>query len=112
MWDEVCPAFAFEYSFLDQTYDLQYKSEKRFENLLFVFTIIAIFIASIGLFGLSTFSTGQRTKEIGIRRVNGAREYEILKLLNKNFLKMVVMAFIVAFPLSWYAMQNWLMNFS
>jgi putative ABC transport system permease protein len=112
VWNEVCPAFAFEYSFLDQTYDLQYKSEKRFENLLFVFTILAIFIAGIGLFGLSTFSTGQRTKEIGIRRVNGAREYEILKLLNKNFLKMVVMAFIVAFPLSWYAMQKWLMNFA
>ncbi len=112
VWDELCPAFAFEYSFLDQTYDLQYRSEKRFENLLFVFTILAIFIASIGLFGLSAFSTVHRTKEIGIRRVNGAREYEILTLLNRNSLKLVVISFLLAFPLSWYAMQKWLMNFA
>ncbi len=111
-WDELCPAFAFEYTFMDETYDLQYKSEKRFESLLFSFALLALFIASIGLFGLSIHSTERRTKEIGIRKINGAKVTEVMIMLNKDFLKWVAIAFIIACPISWYAMNKWLENFA
>ncbi len=111
-WVELCPAFAFEYTFLDDTYDLQYKSEKRFENLLFAFALLALFIASIGLFGLSKFSTERRTKEIGIRRVTGAKVYEIILMLCKDFVIWVVLAFILSSPVAWFVMKKWLQNFA
>jgi len=111
-WDEVCPAFAFEYSFLDETYDLQYKSERRFENLLFAFALLALFIASIGLFGLSIYSTGRRTKEIGLRKVNGARVTEIIMMLNIDFIKWVAVAWLISCPIAWFVMKKWLMNFA
>jgi putative ABC transport system permease protein len=111
-WDELCPAFAFEYSILDETYDLQYKSERRFESLLFSFAILAIFIAGIGLLGLSVYSTERRTKEIGIRKINGARVPEVMIMLNRDFLKWVAIAFIIACPVSWYTMQKWLQTFA
>jgi putative ABC transport system permease protein len=112
IWDEICPAFAFEYKFLDETYDLQYKSERKFENLLFSFALLALFIASIGLFGLSFYSTERRTKEIGVRKVNGAKTFEILVLLNINFIKWVGIAFFAACPVAFYAMNKWLQNFA
>jgi putative ABC transport system permease protein len=110
-WSEMCPAFAFEYSFLEETYDLQYKSERRFENLLFAFSLLALFIASIGLFGLSIYSTGRRTKEIGLRKVNGARVTEILMMLNIDFIKWVAVAWLISCPIAWFVMRKWLMNF-
>jgi len=112
IWDELCPAFAFEYTFLDETYDLQYKSEKRFENLLFSFALLALFIASIGLFGLSIYSTERRIKEIGIRKINGAKVIEVIAMLNKDSLKWVAVAFVIACPIAWYAMNKWLKNFA
>jgi putative ABC transport system permease protein len=111
-WDEMCPAFAFEYSFLDETYDLQYKSERRFENLLFAFALMAVFIAGIGLFGLSIYSTERKTKEIGLRKVNGARTNEIILMLNRDFIKWVAVAYLLACPVSWYAMNKWLRDFA
>ena len=111
-WYEMCPAFAFEFSFLDETYDLQYKSERRFEHLLFAFALLALFIASIGLFGLSIHSTGRRTKEIGLRKVNGARLTEILMMLNIDFIKWVVIAWLISCPIAWFVMKKWLMNFA
>ncbi len=111
-WDEMCPAFAFEYSFLGETYDLQYKSERRFENLLFAFALLALFVASIGLFGLSIYSTGRRTKEIGLRKVNGARVTEILMMLNIDFIKWVAVAWLISCPIAWFVMKKWLMNFA
>jgi len=111
-WKEICPAFSFEYEFLDVTYDLQYKSERKFENLLFSFALLALFIASIGLFGLSIFSTERRTKEIGIRKANGATTTEIITMLNKNIIKWVIIAFIISCPIAWYAMNKWLQNFA
>jgi putative ABC transport system permease protein len=111
IWEEVCPAFSFEYTFLNETYDQQYKSERRFENLLFSFALLALFIATIGLLGLSIYSAERRTKEIGIRKVSGATVSEIIVMLNKDFLKWVVAAFIIACPISWYAMSKWLQNF-
>ena len=112
IWDEMCPAFAFEYSFLDETYDLQYNSERRFENLLFSFALLALFIASIGLLGLSIYSTGRRTKEIGLRKVNGARVTEILMMLNIDFIKWVTFAWLISCPIAWVVMKKWLMNFA
>jgi putative ABC transport system permease protein len=111
-WAEMCPAFAFEYSFLDETYDLQYKSERRFENLLFAFALMAVFIAGIGLFGLSIYSIERKTKEIGLRKVNGARTIEIILMLNRDFIKWVAVAYLLACPVAWYAMNKWLRNFA
>ncbi len=76
------------------------------------FSILAILIASIGLFTLSVLSLNQRTKEIGIRKVNGATNVEILAMLNKDFLKLILIAFIIATPIAWYAMHRWLENFA
>ena len=112
VWDELCPAFAFEYSFLNETYDLQYKSERRFENLLFAFALMAVFIAGIGLFGLSIYSIERKTKEIGLRKVNGARTIEIILMLNRDFIKWVAVAYLFACPVAWYAMHKWLQNFA
>lgn len=111
-WQEVCPAFSFEYKFLDQTYDQQYESERKFENLIFSFALLALFIACIGLFGLSIFSIERRTKEIGIRKVNGASTSEIISMLARDILKWVLVAFIAACPVAWYAMNRWLQNFA
>jgi putative ABC transport system permease protein len=110
-WEEICSAFSFEYKFLDVTYDLQYQSERKFESLLFSFAMLALFIASIGLFGLSLFSIERRTKEIGIRKVNGASTLEIMGMLNKDIIKWVIIAFIAACPVAWYFMNKWLQNF-
>ncbi len=111
-WSEICPAFAFDYSFLDETYNLQYQAEKRFENLLLSFSLLALFIAGIGLFGLSVHGAERRTKEIGIRKVNGATVQEILLLLNKDYIEWVVIAFLIAIPIAWYSMHAWLENFA
>jgi len=112
IWEEICPAFSFEYKFLDATYDLQYKSERKFESLLFTFAMLALFIACIGLFGLSAFTIERRTKEIGIRKVNGAGTTEIMVLLNRDIAKWVIIALIVACPVAWFAMNKWLQNFA
>jgi putative ABC transport system permease protein len=111
-WEEICPAFSFEYEFLDATYDLQYKAERKFESLLFSFALLALFIASIGLFGLSVFTIERRIKEIGIRKANGATTIEIMAMLNENIIKWVIIAFIIACPIAWYAMNKWLQNFA
>jgi putative ABC transport system permease protein len=112
IWEEICPAFAFEYNFLDETYNLQYKPERKFENLLFSFALLAILIASIGLFGLSIHTTIRRTKEIGIRKINGAKVTEVMVILNKDFTIWVAISMVLAFPASWYAMDKWLNNFA
>jgi putative ABC transport system permease protein len=111
-WDEFSPDIPFEYHFLDDQYDSLYKSEERFNLLIGYFSILAIFIACLGLFGLVSFSIEQRMKEIGIRKVNGANAMEIVILLNKNFIFWVIVAFIVACPVALYAMNKWLQNYS
>ena len=93
-------------------YQKVYKSELLQAKLLSVFTVIALFICSIGLFGLALIITQQRTKEIGVRKVNGAKVSEILILLNKDFVKWVAIAFILACPIAYYAMNKWLENFA
>jgi putative ABC transport system permease protein len=112
VWQRFAPNIDFSYSFLDERlYDL-YKAERRLNTIYFLFAGIAIFIACLGLFGLATFTAGQRTKEIGIRKVLGASVADIASLLSKDFLKLVVIALLIATPISWWAMKNWLQNFA
>jgi putative ABC transport system permease protein len=101
-----------EYSFLDEDFDGQYKSEQRLENLFSIFSALTIFIACIGLFGLISFISEQRTKEIGIRKVLGASVEDVVLLLSKDFLKLVLFANLLALPLAWFVINKWLQNFA
>jgi putative ABC transport system permease protein len=111
-WNNIVPDSPFEYFFYDSYYDQLYKKEALFGKIIFIFSLIAILIACMGLFGLAAFFSERRTKEIGIRKVNGAVVAEILKMLNKEFIKWVVMSFIIATPVSWYIMHKWLQTFA
>jgi putative ABC transport system permease protein len=111
-WELLQPAFPFEYSFLDQTFDRQYRVEKKLSQIFTYFTFLAIFIACLGLFGLASFTTEKRTKEIGIRKSVGASVSEIILLLSKQFTKWVLVANIIAWPIAYLAMNRWLQNFA
>ncbi|MCU7548572.1 ABC transporter permease [Chitinophagaceae bacterium LB-8] len=111
-WSTLNPNEPFEYSFLDQDFQKNYIAEERLAALIRYFTVIAIFISCLGLFGLTTFSIEQRTKEIGIRKVLGASVAGIVSLLSKDFLKLVVISFLVASPLAWYFINQWLQGFA
>jgi len=111
-WKSFLPEIPFEYTFLDENFDQLYKSEQRQGTLFTVFACIAIFIACLGLFGLSAFAITQRVKEIGIRKVLGASVGGIVGLLSKDFLKLVTLAALIAFPVAWYVMHNWLQDFA
>jgi putative ABC transport system permease protein len=111
-WKEIDPYRPFEYSFLDETFDSQYRPDERLSKIFASFTIFAILIACLGLFGLASFMSEQRTKEIGIRKVLGASVPGIILMLSKNFLKLVIIANIIAWPISYLAMKNWLQNFA
>jgi putative ABC transport system permease protein len=89
-----------------------YESEAVVSKLANIFAFLAIFISCLGLFGLATFTAEQRTKEIGVRKVLGASSTNIVKLLSANFLKPIILAFLIAFPAAWYAMNNWLQNYA
>ena len=106
------PGNPFEYFFVDENYNKQYKAEQQY-GLIFTFaSLLAIFIACLGLFGLATFTVEQRIKEIGIRKVLGASAFQISKLVSKDFLILVTLSIIIATPLSWYAMNQWLQGFA
>jgi putative ABC transport system permease protein len=111
-WNEFAPQMPFEYSFLDQDYENLYMNERQTRKLFSVFSFLAIFIACLGLFGLASFIADQKTKEIGIRKVLGASVAKIVKNLNKSFLKWVLIANLVAWPIAWFAMNRWLENFA
>ena len=111
-WNEFVPEAAFEYTFLDQEFDALYRSEQRMGNLAIIFTSLAIFVACLWLFGLATFTSEQRAKEIGIRKVMGASSQRIVYLLTKEFTKLVAIAFILAIPLSYFTMDYWLQDFA
>jgi len=108
---DVNPAFPFIYQFSDAEYAKLYTSELVVSKLSNLFALLAIFISCLGLFGLAMFTAEQRSKEIGIRKVLGASAKNIITLLSGNFLKPVAIAFIIAFPVAWIAMQKWLTNF-
>ena len=101
----------FEFRLMDDVYDAQYKAEDRLSKILNMFTFFAMLIASLGLFGLATFMALQRTKEIGVRKVLGATVQNIVALLSKDFLKLVILAIVIAAPIAWWAADSWLQNF-
>ena len=111
-WMSSYPDAPFNYSFLDKKFEAQYNRETNLKTFILLFTGIAIFIAMMGLFAIALYISRQRAKEIGIRKVNGAKISEIMTLLNKDFVKWVVIAFVIATPIAWYAMHKWLENFA
>ncbi|MEP1032839.1 ABC transporter permease [Ekhidna sp.] len=110
-WVEFAPGQPFEYSFLDQRFNDMYESEQKLGNIFGVFAFLAIFIACLGLYGLAAFTAEQRKKEIGVRKVLGASIMSIITLLSKEFLKLVGIAFLIAAPISYYFMSEWLQDF-
>jgi putative ABC transport system permease protein len=106
------PTATLDFHFLDENFSKQYQAEQKQGNVLLTFTLLAIFIACLGLFGLVAFAAEQRTKEIGVRKVLGASVASIVALLSKDFLKLVLIAVIIASPIAWYAMHQWLQNFA
>src|SRR5579862_5436759 len=111
-WKAIIPNRPFSYYFLDEFFDRQYRSEDRFGKLFLNFAILAIFISCLGLLGLASYSTMQRTKEIGIRKVLGASVGNIVNLLSKDFLILVIISFVIAAPLAYYFMNKWLLGFA
>jgi putative ABC transport system permease protein len=112
IWKEYDPAHPFEFTFLDEVFDRQYKAEDKLSTVFFYFTLISILVACLGLFGLSAFTAERRTKEIGIRKALGASVSGIILMLSKEFTKWVLAANIIAWPIAYYAMNRWLQNFA
>jgi putative ABC transport system permease protein len=111
-WSEFYPGQEFNFFFMDEKIAKQYKAETVLSRILFTFSGIGLLISVIGISALSLFISQQRTKEIGIRKVNGAKVHEILAMLNKDFVKWVAIAFVIATPIAYYAMNKWLENFA
>jgi putative ABC transport system permease protein len=111
-WHKLNPNEPFEYSFLDEDFQKNYEAENRLSAIVAYFTMVAILISCLGLFGLATFSAEQRTKEIGVRKVLGASVTGIVALLSKDFLKLVGISILIASPIAWWAMNKWLQDFA
>jgi len=111
-WTAWEPGYPFRYFFMDADYQQFYEQEQRLGNIYTYFTILAIMIACLGLFGLASFVTAQRTKEIGVRKVMGASVPRIVVLLSKEFTLLVLIACIIGFPVAWFAMSRWLQDFA
>ncbi len=111
-WKTIIPDSNIEIGFFDQRLQEMYNAELRISGLFQYFSFVAIFIACIGLFGLSVFAIERKRKEIGIRKVNGSKVSQILAMLNKDFIKWVLISFVIASPLAWYVMNSWLQNFA
>jgi ABC-type antimicrobial peptide transport system permease subunit len=111
-WNRIVPAYPFDYQFMDENFDRMYRAEERIGKLLNVFSILAVFVACLGLFGLASFTAEQRTKEIGIRKVLGATVPNITVLLCREFFLLVLLANVIAWPAAYFAMKNWLQNYA
>ena len=111
-WKSLIPNRPFNYFFLDDFFDRQYRSEVRFGKLFLNFALLAIFISCLGLLGLASYSTMQRTREIGIRKVMGASVAGIVNLLSMDFLLLVLVSFVIAAPVAWFGMHSWLKDFA
>ena len=112
LWNGLVPKRPFLFNFLDETFSRQYEADRRFGKVFNIFTGLAIFITCLGLFGLTTYSVNQRTKEVGIRKVLGASLSSIVLLLSWDIYKLLGVSILLAVPLSWYAMNQWLENFA
>ena len=111
-WKSMAPDMPFSYQFLDESFDNMYRAEQRVGKVALSFALLAIFIACLGLFGLAAYMAEQRTKEIGVRKVLGASVTSITALLSKDFVKLVCIASLIAFPVAWWAMSTWLRDFA
>ncbi len=111
-WKAMAPGMPYSYRFLDDAFNEMYSSEQKIGKIILIFSTLAILIACLGLFGLSTFIAEQRTKEIGIRKVLGSSVSGIVQLLSKDFIRLVAIAFVIAAPLAWWAMNKWLQDFA
>jgi putative ABC transport system permease protein len=112
LWKRLAPHRPCLYSFLDEDFDKQYQADFKFRKIFSAFSVLAILIASLGLFGLATYTAEIRTKEIGIRKVLGAEIASIVTLLSKDFIKLVLLAIVIATPVTWYVMNLWLEGFA
>lgn len=106
------PAYPFEYTFVDETFNAKFKSEQLIGKLSQLFALLAILISCLGLFGLAAYTAEQRSKEIGIRKVLGASVSGLVKLLSKDFLKLVGISILISIPIAWYAIDNWLQDYA
>jgi len=111
-WKQYRPSYPFEFSFLDQRLNNLYSREQRLGRLFNIFSALAIFIGLLGLFGMASFSSEQRTREIGIRKVFGAGVSEIILLLSREFTKWVLFANVIAWPVAWFMADAWLDTFA
>ena len=111
-WNELAPGQPFNYRFMDEAFNTTYESERKLGQIFFIFTLLSIFIACLGLFGLAAFNAEKRTKEIGVRKVLGATVSQISYRLTVDFLKLVGVAILISMPLGWFAMNKWLEDFS
>jgi putative ABC transport system permease protein len=111
-WDQFNIGEPFTYSFMDDLYNKTYEAEQKTGTILNIFAALTILVACLGLFGLAIYTAEQRTKEIGIRKVLGASVTQVTKMLSKDFLKLVLVACIIAFPIAWWAMNKWLQSFA
>ncbi len=112
LWSQFAPATPFRYTFMDDNLQAQYRSEERLASMLSSFTLVSILLACLGLLGLITYITRQRTKEIGIRKVLGASTSNILTLLSKDFMQLILLALVIASPIAYYFMEQWLQDFA
>jgi putative ABC transport system permease protein len=111
-WKEIFPNSSFEYSFLDQDFNSQYKADEKRSQIFTAFSGLTVLIACLGLLGLSAFTTEQRTKEIGVRKVIGASVNSLVVLVSKEFFLLVGIGMVLALPAAWYFTENWLQNFA
>jgi putative ABC transport system permease protein len=111
-WKELFPGMSFNYTFMDNDFDKLYHADAQTGQVFITFAVFAIFIACLGLFGLVTYAAEQRTREIGIRKVLGASTSGLMSLLSRDFLKLVLIASLIAFPVAWWAMNQWLQSFA
>ncbi len=111
-WKSFTSSVPFEYSFLDKSFEALYNDDRRMGTVFGIFTALSIFVACLGLFGLSVYTADRRKKEIGVRKVLGASVQSVVTLLSKEFVKLVFIAAIIAFPIAWWAMNKWLMDFA
>jgi putative ABC transport system permease protein len=112
IYNEYSTEIPFRYFFLDDHLNLLYSKENQQVKLIVSFSLLSVIISILGILGLSVFLCQNKIKEIGIRKVNGAQDMEVIAMLNKDFIKWVAIAFLIAIPLSWYAMHKWLQNFA
>jgi putative ABC transport system permease protein len=111
-WDKLAPGVPFQYTFVKDKYAESYREEERLAKTVGTFAMLAVFLSCLGLFAMIAFLSIRRTKEIGIRKINGARVVEVMLMLSVDFLAWVIIAFVIACPIAWFAMHSWLQNFA